>query len=95
MSNQDDTNDRIFQKLDALSSVVNDLRIEVVELRTEMRLRKECPAPGSCIDLAKRVDAHEEVIQQAKGGWRLIVGSTITSGALGAWVSHWLTSSHK
>jgi hypothetical protein len=88
MSHQDDINQRIFEKLDALSLVINDLRMEVVELRTEMRLRKECPAPGSCVDLAKTVKNHEEMMQQAKGGWKLIVGATISSGALGAAISH-------
>lgn len=90
MSDQDDTNDRIFEKLDALSSLVNNMRIELVELRTEMRLRKECPAPGSCVQLAEQVKAHEELMQQAKGGWKLIVGATISSGALGAAISHFL-----
>lgn len=90
MSNQDDTNDRIFEKLDALSSLVNNMRIELVELRTEIRLRKECPSPGACLQLAEQVKAHEELLQQAKGGWKLIVGATVSSGALGAAIAHFL-----
>lgn len=90
MSTQDDVNIRIFEKMDALSTMLNEVRIDVVELRTELRLRKECPAPGSCVELKKLVDEHDRVFQQARGGWAVIVAATVSSGALGAAISHWM-----
>lgn len=91
---QDGVNQRLFEKLDDVSRLVSDMRVEVAEMKAELRMRKECPNPGACIDLAKRVDEHDRVIQQAKGGWKLIIGATITSGALGAFIAHWLGGKH-
>lgn len=91
MSTQDDTNTRIFEKLDALTAIVTDLRVEIVEVKTELRLRKECPEPGACIALAKTVTEHERTINQAKGGWKLITGAVISSGLLGGLITNWLS----
>jgi hypothetical protein len=92
MSAQDDVNQRLFEKIDALTAVVNDLRVEVVEMRTEMRLRKECPSPGECVVLSAKVAEHEKVIQQARGGWKLVTAAVISSGMLGGIVTNWLSS---
>jgi hypothetical protein len=90
MASQDDINVRIFEKLDLLTSAINDMRIEMVELRTEIRLRKECPEPGACVLLRKQVEKHEEMVQQAKGGWRLLAFAATSGGLLGALISRWL-----
>ena len=92
MLQQDDINQRIFEKFDHLTSVLNELRVELVELRTELRLRKECPQPGACVELAAKVAEHERIVQQAKGGWKFITGAVISSGLLGGLVSNWLFS---
>ena len=92
MLQQDDINQRIFEKFDHLTSVLNELRVELVELRTELRLRKECPEPGACLHLAAKVAEHEKVIQQAKGGWKVVAAAVFSSGLLGGVVSNWLAS---
>jgi len=92
MSVQDDTNQRIFEKIDLLTSILNDMRVEMVEMRTELRLRKECPNPGACLELAVKVADHERTIEQARGGWKVIAAAVFSSGLLGGVVSSWLTS---
>lgn len=91
---QDGVNQRLFEKLDDVSRLVSDMRVEVAEMKAELRMRKECPNPGACIELAKRVDEHDRVIQQAKGGWKLIIAATISSGALGALIVQWVMPKH-
>lgn len=90
MAGQDDTNARIFEKLDALSEVLHEMRIEVVELRTEIRLRKECPSPGLCVELKDMIDEHEKEIQRARGGWKVLTIVAATAGAVASSLIGWL-----
>ena len=92
MSIQDDTNQRIFEKIDHLTAIINDMRVEMGEMRTELRMRKECPSPGACVDLAAKVAEHEQVIQQARGGWKIVAAAVFSSGLLGGVVTNWLQS---
>jgi hypothetical protein len=90
MASQDDINQRIFEKFDLLTSAVSELRIEMVEMRTEIRLRKDCPEPGACVALRAQVEKHEQMVQQAKGGWRLLAFAATSGGLLGALITRWL-----
>lgn len=90
---QDDVNARLFKKIDDLTKMVSDMRVEVVEVKTTLTLRKDrdCPSPGLCMELQKTLNEHSKVIEQARGGWKVIVGATISSGLLGAVFTAFLT----
>lgn len=84
MADQDDVNDRIFKKLDALTDLVGELRTEVAVIKTSVALRKECQDPNLCLALKPKVDEHETMLNQLKGGWKVIAGATVASGIIGA-----------
>ena len=59
----------------------------VARIEERLRARKECPAPGLCVDLNTTVKDLVKDMQQIRGGWKtigvLIAASSAVGGLLG------------
>jgi SMC interacting uncharacterized protein involved in chromosome segregation len=55
---------RILSALDALRETVNQQSITIAEIKTELKMRPQCPSPGSCNRLEKDMEVLRD--QQAE-----------------------------
>lgn len=77
-------------KVDTLGLQVAASNVQMAELKTEMRIRPQCPKPGACLELEveiaelhKRLTPLEAKLQQSVGGKRMLYVILTICTALG------------
>ena len=60
----------------------------LVRIEERLRLQKDCPNPGLCLELKPTVNTLVKDMEQIRGGWKIIGGLIAASSAVGAFVGY-------